>query len=353
MPPRSPLPALRAILKTCTVTRTTNPALAHVAVLPEGATGTVLRATDTDTCASLHLPATVAAPLAGVAGPIGLPVGLVLSALDGHSLPTGHPTFPVIDLPPVPDAPADGWIDAATLLPALGRVARFASSDDARSGLNGIHCETAGDTIRFAATDGHRLHVEAPGKGSLPGALLPTAWCSLVARLPWESVRIAVADGTCWARGTLPAGIRASIGGRVLDGDFPDWTQVVPAGVQREATFPAAELLPVLADVVRLLRGGTPIVTLDIDPDAAVPSARFRAGNADTGIVAHTLLWQGNGRALKIGFNARFLTDAIKAVTEGTGGESVLLGMGDCLSPCLVIGPDPSRLSVVMPVRFD
>ena len=301
MPPRSPLPALRAILKAATATMATCPALGHVQTrMAEG--GALIAATALDTHCRVWLPAAVAGPLASLPGPIGLPLAAVLAALEGHPLPTGVPTLPNEEFPEIPAVSASvGWSLGLDIVPVLGRVARFASTDDTRTGLNGVHVEIAGDSMRVVATDGHRLHVEIlPGDLWIPSdRLLPRAWCLLVARLPWERVSLACdeASQTVWARGELPGGVRASGGARIQEGNFPDWPQVIPQTTLREARFDAAALSAILADCRRVACKDVPVVRLELQ-NSGVNTATWRAGTAGTGTVEHVGPWDGQGESL-------------------------------------------------------
>jgi DNA polymerase-3 subunit beta len=134
---------------------------------------------------------------------------------------------------------------------------------------------------------------------------------------------------------------------RLLEGDFPDYKQVIPGGwqrrilVQREHVMQALRRVSILAGEklhpVRFhIKDGTVIVT---------------AKQPEAGEAREELESQVEGQDLEIGFNARYFLDSLGVMDTDT----IAIEIGDSLSPCLVRpgDGDADELFVVMPMRLE
>ncbi len=134
---------------------------------------------------------------------------------------------------------------------------------------------------------------------------------------------------------------------RLLEGDFPDYTQVVPSSWQRRLIVHRESLLQALRRVSILAPEKSHPVRFAIEEGRLVVVARQpEAGEAREEIDA-----QIEGEDLAVGFNARYFLDALNVMSVDT----VAVEMGDSLSPCLVKpGEGESDESfVIMPMRLE
>lgn len=260
------------------------------------------------------------------------------------------------EFPPVPDPPegSDAIELIASDLKSLIDKTLFAiSSDDTRTGLNGAHVEPrkdAGKTwLRFVATDGHRLSLcgrPYTGNVDFPSSLLlPKKGLSELRKLVEDGDgvwRMSFAENQAvFQRGAI------SFSMRLLEGDFPDYSQVIPKGWQRRIEVPRGQLTSALRRVSILAAEKSHPVRLMVDNGAVVVTARQpEAGEAREELEATV-----EGTDLEIGFNARYFRDALAALHTDT----VVVEIGDSLSPCLVKPKDDEadELYVIMPMRLE
>ncbi len=227
------------------------------------------------------------------------------------------------------------------------------SSDDTRTGLNGAHVETrevGGTTMmRFVATDGHRLSLCGRGFtgsfGDGRSLLLPKKGLSELRKLLEDGE----GDWTATFTDTQASFRRGSIcfSMRLLEGDFPDYAQVVPGSwqrrvmVQRDAMIAALRRVSILASEkshpVRFAIAGGQVTVTARQPEAGEAHEELEA--------------QVEGTDLEIGFNARYFREALSALTT----DVVMVEIGDSLSPCLIKpgDGDSDELYVIMPMRLE
>ena len=245
-------------------------------------------------------------------------------------------------------------IEAPDLKSLVDKTLFSISSDDTRTGLNGAHAEVVelpggGSNLRFVSTDGHRLSLAGrPYTGSWTASrsvLLPKKGLAELRKLvdvedgPW---RVAFSDTQAvFQRGTTAFSMR------LLEGDFPDYKQVVPSGWQRRILVPRQHLVQALRRVSILASEKAHPVRFHINDGTLVVTAKQpEAGEAREEIEA-----QVEGADLEIGFNARYFLDSLNVMDT----ETIGIEIGDSLSPCLVRPGegDADELFVVMPMRLE
>src|ERR671929_705993 len=170
-------------------------------------------------------------------------------------------TYSAADFPRLPSAEGVQLhdVDRPRLLEAVTRVQRSASRDESRPVLTGILLRFEPGRIVAAATDSYRLSVrETSVEGDLPEleAIVP-------ARALVELSRIAVGEGG------LELGIHENqvlfgadgvwLATRRIDGQFPNYKQLLPEKFEHELTLPRAELLDVVRRVSLMAQRTSPI----------------------------------------------------------------------------------------------
>ncbi len=287
-----------------------------------------------------------------------LPAGSFLMEVNSGKAQFKVLGLPADDFPPILPADVDVGdgleIEAADLKAIIDKTLFSISSDDTRTGLNGAHAESielpGGRThLRFVSTDGHRLSLAGrPLTGTWTAqrsVLLPKKGLAELRKLvdvgdgPW---RIVLGETQAvFNRGTTAFSMR------LLEGDFPDYKQVVPAGWQRRILVGRGHLVQALRRVSILASEKSHPVRFHITGGTLVITAKQpEAGEAREELEATV-----EGSDLEIGFNARYFLDALGEMTT----DDVAIEIGDSLSPCLVRpgDGDADELFVVMPMRLE
>jgi DNA polymerase-3 subunit beta len=132
---------------------------------------------------------------------------------------------------------------------------------------------------------------------------------------------------------------------RLIDGQFPNYEQVVPP--------PAAVLIGLAADELHgALRRTSAISGERTNPtefEFQDGKVRVSCINVDLGEAHEELAADYRGPALRVGFNARYILDFLAAVES----ERVTLQIGDPLSPAVFrMADDDTYSCVIMPMRI-
>ena len=265
-------------------------------------------------------------------------------------------TLPVLDAGDFPAMTApDGGAVFTLLRSDLKRLigkTRHAMSDEAtRHYLNGgfLHhvSEDGADFVRVAATDGKVLaSVDMPapeGAVGMSGVIVPRKTCDLMLKLfdgAGDPVEVTVAKGKVRAKSGA-----AIITSRVIDGSFPSYGQVIPAGKGKTvARLKASDLGPALNTVAAISLDKERAVKFTFDDGGIALSTHNEQGGTATDDVAGEI----EGPAMITGFNSAFVRDLLSLA----GTESMTWHLFEATGPARIhIDDDPNALYILMPLR--
>jgi len=254
--------------------------------------------------------------------------------------------FPVI--PAAGDRPTTR-VSQRLLRQALSEVAFAAASDESRPILTGVLTKLIRDRLTLAAADNYRIAVK-----DLP-ILDPVEETILVvpARSYQELMRI-LADTDDPVDIMLAASKSqvlfhvegTELVSRLIDGQFPNYQQVLPTSHTCRAVVERDELLKAVRLSALIASSAANVVRLKVG-DAASGAITIAAA-ADVGDAEGEVEAAIEGDAVAIAFNARYLIEALQNVD----GDQLALEFSGPLSPG-VIKPveDPDYVHVIMPVR--
>ena len=254
------------------------------------------------------------------------------------------------DFPPFPEPDLDAavTVPAAAFVATALKVAGSASRDETRPVLTGILVSASDRELRMVATDSYRLSV----KETVLEAPLPSAFeVNVPARALQELARVAahVPDQD------LQVSVRQNqvlfvLGGvvlssRLIDGQFPNYRQLVPEGFEHELRIAGAELTEVVRRISLLAQKNAPL-RLSFKEGELTVSAQ----TPDVGEALESLPVAFQGEPLEIGFNPEFLRAGLEAVEQG----DILVKLISPLRPGLIEAADESRFQyLIMPIRLN
>ena len=133
---------------------------------------------------------------------------------------------------------------------------------------------------------------------------------------------------------------------RLIEGEFPDYRQVIPSSTGTPARANRNELLAALRRISLLASERSRGVKLHLERGRL----ELSASNPDQGEASEDLEVAYTGEPLTIGFNARYLIDVLGVHAEG---DVVELAFTDEVGPGVLRGSqDPEYTYVVMPMRL-
>jgi DNA polymerase-3 subunit beta len=257
------------------------------------------------------------------------------------------------DFPPLPEPGGDAIVEvpAAAFVETVGKVARSASRDETRPILTGILVSASGRDLRMVATDSYRLSVkETPLDAELNGAFE----ANVPARALQELVRLVQSHPPTEAD-TLTVGVRANqivfqaggavLSSRLIDGQFPNYRQLLPDSYEHELRLAGDELTDVVRRISLLAQKNAPLRLAFREGEVTVS-----AQTPDVGEASETVPVAFAGEAFEIGFNPEFLRDGLESVESG----DLVLKLISPLRPGLIEAADGSGfLYLIMPIRLN
>ena len=348
--------------------RNTIPILANVLIeaTPEGVS---FRATDLDTEVVDRAPAQVERPGATTVSAVmlneiarKLPDGSLVNITSDDAsarltVQAGRSNFSLATLPredfPVMASTeyAANFSASAKVLRRLFDKSKFAiSTEETRYYLNGVYMHVAqgedGPVLRCVATDGHRLaRIDAPlpeGAADMPGVIVPRKTVAELRKLlDDEDAAIAVSVSETKVRFATS---EITLTSKVIDGTFPDYSRVIPAGNTRKLEVDASDFARAVDRVATVSSERSRAVKLALEADKLVLSVNA----PDAGAADEELIVAYADDPLEIGFNAKYLQE-IASQVDRENAVFMFNGSGD--AALIREGGDTSAVYVVMPMR--
>jgi DNA polymerase-3 subunit beta len=254
------------------------------------------------------------------------------------------------DFPPLPEPGGDTVVTmpAEAFVQTVARVSRSASRDETRPILTGVLVSASGDELRMVATDSYRLSVK---ETKLDAALETGFEANVPARALDELSRVAAQVGA----ETIEIGVRTNqvvfrVGGvvlssRLIDGQFPNYRQLLPETYEHELHEPGEELAGVVRRISLMAQKNAPLRLSFTEGELTVS-----AQTPDVGEASEPLPVPFAGEPFEIGFNPEFLRDGLESVASG----DVILKLISPLRPGLIEAGDGSGfLYLIMPIRLN
>jgi DNA polymerase III subunit beta len=268
----------------------------------------------------------------------------VLHVTSGASSATLH-TYAAEDFPRLPDLDTVGTftVERESLLDTVSRVARSASRDESRPVLTGILVRFEGGKLVMAATDSYRLSVkETELEGEIPDleAIIPARALGELARIAQgaDNVELGVHENqVVFAAGDVWLTTRR------IDGQFPNYKQLLPEAFEHDVALPRDELLDVVRRVGVMVQRTSPIQLRFAEGELTV-----FARTQDVGESKESLPVQFSGEPLEIGFNAEFLREGIETMTA----DQIQLRLISPLRPAVIEGGEDDPTYLIMPIRL-
>lgn len=345
-------------------TRSAVQALSGV-MLRAGAGTCELMATDVEVALQVSVPAEVSAE-----GSVVLPARLLLDVVRSLTAPTltvelraaendveilcGAATFHfrtlrAEDFPSLPTPAATGRISLPTqaFVDTVAKVSRSASHDETRPVLTGILVSASGQELVMVATDSYRLSVkrttlESPLEGSFE-ANVPARALQELARIAGaaadQQLSVGVQDGQ-----VVFEAAGAVLSSRLIDGQFPNYRQLLPDAVEHELRVSASEITSVVRRISLLAQKNSPLRLRFAGGQLTVT-----AQTPDVGEATESIPVPFQGETFEIGFNADFLRDGLESVET----DELVLKLISPVRPGLIESPDASDfIYLIMPIRL-
>jgi DNA polymerase-3 subunit beta len=230
----------------------------------------------------------------------------------------------------------------------IKRTVFAVSTDQTRYTLNGILFRVTPSDVRMVATDGHRLAIHTVESNALKEArpveaIIPRKAAAETLRLLKDEpgdIEVELSENHL-----LVVSDHTLIDARLIEGQFPNYEQVIPTTTTKQIMVGRGALLAGL-------RRTSTILGERMIPTAMELKARtllLSCVNLDLGEARERIEVEYDHDEMVIGFNAKYVLDFLNVVD----GDQVTIQLQDPLSPALFRDKDDRRyLCVIMPMRI-
>src|SRR3990172_976438 len=227
----------------------------------------------------------------------------------------------------------------------LSRTAFAVSHDETRRVLNGVFFLLQEKDIRCVATDGHRLALAqrdiTRGQGTASG-IVPRKAVQEIGRVLSgdEEIQLTLSENQFSLRTE-----KVLLTARLIEGQFLNYEQVIPRQHQKRVLIPREEFAAIIRRVSVLSEERTKPVKIQISRGVM----KMTASSPELGEAEEALPVEYEGDEMIIGFNSRYLLEAINPIEM----DQISMELKDGLSPGVIKGVgEEDTLCVIMPMRI-
>ncbi|UFS72186.1 DNA polymerase III subunit beta [Geomonas sp. RF6] len=243
-------------------------------------------------------------------------------------------------------------LDNAILKQMIEKTSYAICYDETKYNLNGVFVKAvdeSGTLLKMVATDGHRLSVAEKGiEGSISaelakGVIFPKKGIFELKKMVDEE-SAAIMLGFMDNSAVIKKGNTVVVM-RLIDGEFPDYTKVIPKGNDKSVHVNRDRFLHSLKRMSILSSEKFKGIRIEVSPDVMVISS----SNPELGEAREEMEVTYDGTPISARFNAKYLIDVLAVMDE----QEVELKFKDEFSPVVMNSAEESDfMAVIMPMRL-
>lgn len=254
------------------------------------------------------------------------------------------------EFPPIEYPESDDYVEIEIdpLLRAVKQTLFATATYDMNNVLSGVFCKIEENTLEMAALDGNRLAkikevIENQDEKSF-SVIIPSRtlkeFTNLLAGVEDEKVSITVKNGQILFKLS-----DRYIASRLIEGQYPNYEQLIPINNEKKAKINRSKLLSSLDRVATMVNERTNIVKFSFNRD----SLKITADTPDLGDSCDELLVDYKSDSLDIAFNYRYVQDFLKVIEA----ENIIIEMDGSLSGVLYRSENENdAICLIMPVQL-
>jgi DNA polymerase-3 subunit beta len=225
----------------------------------------------------------------------------------------------------------------------IGSISYAVSIDDSRKVLTGILLSIRENSMALVATDGKRMAMQDAAPDTVSGgdgdAIVPLKAMAEIRRQLEGDGLLTVEIGEKMCRFSCAGAVLTS---KLIEGNYPNYRQVVPSKFSCEVELPVAALLAKIETVALMIAGSNNSIILRFQDN----QLQLQASSAEVGEGSDLLETSYEGDVFEVSFNPVFLADPLR----NTDADMVRFKLNDPLSPVAVEAGE-GFLYIIMPIR--
>ncbi len=244
-------------------------------------------------------------------------------------------------------------LESALFIEMIDKTIFSVSNDETKFNLTGIYIkyevQDTENKLTFVSTDGHRLSMITKNMKTelddnfAKGFILPKKGIFEIRKLienTDENIGIGISDNNFIVRYMDTVLVM-----RLVDGEFPDYTRVIPQKTENYALINKDDFLHALKRISILSSEKSKGIKINFKNDLLILSS----SNPELGDAKEEIDTVYNGQEISIGFNAKYIIDILQVIKS----ENIVFYLKDNISPGRISPEkDEDHLSVIMPMRL-
>jgi len=233
----------------------------------------------------------------------------------------------------------------------ISRTSYSISNDETRLFLNGLYFQTIEGRLRVVSTDGHRLalidsiDIDESIEELVNGVIIPKKGIFELKKIieTTDHLNIKLSFDETFLYVHIDSNIHLSI--RLISREFPKYQTVIPNDTKYKLVLDTKEFLNAVKRIKIMSSDKSNAVKLILDND----NVTIEANHPTLGKASETINGNFNGDKMEIGFNAKYLLDAL--LTFDT--NEVNLELINEMKPIIINSDEISNyLSIIMPLKI-
>ena len=251
------------------------------------------------------------------------------------------------------DIKDDIKISCSLLKDIIDKTFYSISTDETKYNLNGLYLHKYNGeniNIRFVSTDGHRLSLYQTELTNIDkdidfekGKILPRKGLIELKKIIEESEEEIIVNFI--NNNAIFSTPNISLVMRIIDGSFPDYNRVIPDNLENYAIINTKNFLHTLKRISILANEKSKGINIKIEKD----TMEISSSNPEYGEASDHLDIVYNGDDINIGFNSKYLLDALLSINS----ENIYFYINNNKSPCLIVPEKEEQYqAVIMPMNI-
>tara|TARA_Y100001968_G_scaffold289435_1_gene292445 strand:+ start:6362 stop:7522 length:1161 start_codon:yes stop_codon:yes gene_type:complete len=269
--------------------------------------------------------------------------------------------LPADDFPELPlvESKTSFKIAADSLVKALQGTLFASSTDEAKQLLTGVHLAFSGNSMKAAATDGHRLAVLNSNNAINENPNLDDENEGFSVTLPSRSLREVERVITGWKKDdsislfcdkgqVVFVASEQIITSRTLEGTYPNYSQLIPETFNKSIIIDRISFISALERIAVLADQHNNVVKISTDLSSNL--IRITADAQEVGSGSESIPAKFDGQEIQIAFNVRYLLDGLKVIQS----KDISLRVNSSTTPAVISPADDADafIYLVMPIQI-
>lgn len=258
--------------------------------------------------------------------------------------------IPSSEFPPIPTVEKEGSIVLKTkdLKEAIRQVVFAAAINTTRPILAGVYFSVEKDDLKMVATDSYRLAektIKISGSSGDVKCIIPAKTILELGSILDSFKEDDTVEITISKNQVLFSVCEVKLISRLVEGQFPNYEQIIPKETKTKVTFSISALALVLKRINLFAKeNNNKIILKTSDNNVEITTDTTQYGEGEVKIKTKT-----EGESAEIALNSQFILDVLGNI----GGDEIIFKIGEKITPVIIAPKEKSDYThIIMPLKI-